>query len=131
MRLLDPFGLGRDSAAARRSAALTYHARAWDQMCAMARGLSGTAQQFERAPALRPDLPLTVLSASTATDLLPPGLESDAAAIRPTLIETHQQFAKQSTRGAWSMVPNSTHLVGESQPDAVADAVLAMLKELE
>jgi protein-S-isoprenylcysteine O-methyltransferase Ste14/pimeloyl-ACP methyl ester carboxylesterase len=131
MRLLDPFWLGRDTEEARRSAALTYHARAWDQLCAMARGVHLMAQQFEEAPALRPDVPLTVLSASSATDLLPPGLEGAAEEIRPGLLEAHKEFARRSTRGTWSMVPDSTHLIGESQPDAVAKAVLAMLDEIQ
>jgi protein-S-isoprenylcysteine O-methyltransferase Ste14/pimeloyl-ACP methyl ester carboxylesterase len=132
LRLADPFGLGDASDEARQAAALTYTPRPWAQLCAIARGHERTAREFEEAPALPASLPLTVLSASTADGLVPPGLDRlvDANAVRAALLETHQALAKRSARGTWRMVPDSTHLIGESQPDAVADAVLEMLDGL-
>src|SRR5688500_11000121 len=131
IRLLDPFRLGNDTDSARRGAAITYNARSWGHMCAMARGLDVSANEFQAAPPLQGDMPLTVLSASSSSGLLPPGLERviDAEEVRAALVESHQRLAKQSTRGAWRMVPESTHLIGSSQPDAVADAVFDLLDE--
>ncbi len=129
VRLVDPFGLGDDSEEARRGAAITYHARAVGQVCAMARGFSSSQREFDQAPPLPSDVPLTVLSASSATDLLPPGLRRTAESLRPQLAETHRQLAKRSTQGSWREVPDSTHLIGNSQPSAVADAVLDMINE--
>ncbi len=129
IRLLDPFRLGDASEEARRAAALTYNARAWSQMCALARGIPETERELAQAPPLPADLPLIVLSASSAVDLLSPGLEQVANDVRPHLLEHHEQFAAQSTRGRWAIVPDSTHLIGTSQPDAVADAVFELLEQ--
>jgi pimeloyl-ACP methyl ester carboxylesterase len=133
IRLIDPFGLGQETTEeGRRSAAVTYNSRPWNQLCAMARGLPDTIREFASAAPLRADLPLTVLSASTAEELLPPGLGRfvDVDAIRAQTIGNHQQFAKQSTKGKWLMVPDSTHLIAGSQPDVVADAVLEMVEQV-
>jgi protein-S-isoprenylcysteine O-methyltransferase Ste14/pimeloyl-ACP methyl ester carboxylesterase len=133
IRLIDPFGLGQETTEeGRRSAAVTYNSRPWLQLCAMARGLSSTVREFADAPALRSDLPLTVLTASSADGLAPPGVGGfiDVSAMRDQLVASHQQFAKQSTRGKWQVVPDSTHLIASSQPDAVADAVLEMIEEI-
>jgi protein-S-isoprenylcysteine O-methyltransferase Ste14/pimeloyl-ACP methyl ester carboxylesterase len=133
IRLLDPFGLQQEmSDGARRGIAITYNSRLWTQLCAMARGLPETVREFEQAPPLRTDLPLTVLSASSAEGLAPPSVARfvNVEELRDGLRASHQQFAKQSTRGKWLLVPDSTHLIGSSQPDAVADAVLEMLEAL-
>jgi protein-S-isoprenylcysteine O-methyltransferase Ste14/pimeloyl-ACP methyl ester carboxylesterase len=130
IRLIDPFELGKETSAdGRRSAALTYNSRPWNQLCAMARGLPGTIRDFAAAPPLRSDLPLTVLTASSVEDVAPPGVRRfiDVAALRRELSESHQQFAKQSTKGKWQLVPDSTHLIAGSQPDAVVEAVLEMV----
>jgi pimeloyl-ACP methyl ester carboxylesterase/protein-S-isoprenylcysteine O-methyltransferase Ste14 len=129
VRLLDPFHLGEASDEARQGAALTYNARAWSETCALARGMVTTGHELAQAPPLPPDLPLVVLSASSTVDLLPPGLERLADELRPQLLEHHEQFAAQSTRGHWQIVPDSTHLISESQPDAVADAVFDLLEQ--
>jgi pimeloyl-ACP methyl ester carboxylesterase/protein-S-isoprenylcysteine O-methyltransferase Ste14 len=132
IRLLDPFHIGVASDDARRGSAITYNARLWNQLCAMARGLPDTVREFREATPLRPDLPLIVLSASNSENLAPPGVQRlmDVEQLRATLIESHQQFAKRSTRGKWMMVPKSTHLIYSSQPEAVADAILEMLEEI-
>ena len=132
MRLLDPFDLSADAEEGRRGAAITYHARSWDQTCAMARGLEASVREFEAAPPLRPDLPLAVLSASSATGLGPPGFRrvADVESVRTGLVATHQRLARISTHGTWMMVPDSTHLIGSSQPDAVAEAVLEILEQI-
>jgi pimeloyl-ACP methyl ester carboxylesterase/protein-S-isoprenylcysteine O-methyltransferase Ste14 len=133
IRLLDPVGLGReDTDEGRRSAALTSSARPWMQLCAMARGLPRTVEEFEAAPPLAGDVPLAVLSASSAEDLVPYGLATvtDVEEILRTLRDSHQQLAKQSSRGKWAIVPDSTHLIASSQPDAVVDVVFEMLDGL-
>jgi hypothetical protein len=133
IRLIDPFGLYRQTTdAARRSAAVLYNSRPWMQLCAMARGLPDTVQQFAAAPPLRSDLPLTVLSASSTIDLIPPGLDRlvDVDGLKRALQESHQRMAAASTRGKWSIVPHSTHLIASSQPNAEADAVLDVLDQV-
>ena len=133
IRLFDPFGLTKEGTdEARRSAAVTYNSRPWVQLCAMARGLPDTIREFREAPPLRADLPLTVMSASSRDDVVPAGVGFfvDVQALSTTVRASHQEFAKQSTRGKWQLVPESTHLIASSQPDAVADAVLEMLDQV-
>jgi protein-S-isoprenylcysteine O-methyltransferase Ste14/pimeloyl-ACP methyl ester carboxylesterase len=129
MRMLDPFDIGGDSEEQRQAAGITYHARTFDQVCAVARGLKDTEQEFAAVRPLAATIPVVVLSASSAADLLPPGFASTAEEIRPAMLEGHKRLAAAS-HGTWAMVPDSTHLIGASQPDAVADAVLDLLESL-
>jgi protein-S-isoprenylcysteine O-methyltransferase Ste14/pimeloyl-ACP methyl ester carboxylesterase len=133
LRLLDPFGLGSDTESARRSAALTYSGPSASTLCSMGRGFAPSMEEFGQARPLGRGLPITVLSASSADDLLPPGAARfvDVAALKSEFERTHQLLAEQSDRGAWRRVPDSTHLIGESQPDEVADAVFDLLDALE
>jgi protein-S-isoprenylcysteine O-methyltransferase Ste14/pimeloyl-ACP methyl ester carboxylesterase len=132
IRLLNPFGLGTDTDGARRSAALVYAPGPWEVACATARGLDVIQREFEQAPPLRSDLPLVVLSASTTEALMPPFAERfiDANAMSQELEESHRTLAQRSARGQWRKVPESTHLIGDSQPDAVADAVFDVLETI-
>ena len=133
IRLIDPFGLEMEtSEEARRSAAVTYNSRPWSQLCAMARGLPDTVREFASAPPLRADLPLTVLTAARTEGLAPPGVGRfiDVDALHAQLVASHREFAGQSTKGKWEMVPESTHLIAGSHPDVVADAVLEMVEQL-
>jgi protein-S-isoprenylcysteine O-methyltransferase Ste14/pimeloyl-ACP methyl ester carboxylesterase len=130
IRFADPFGLNGDpSEEARRSAALAYNARTWSGLCAIARGRAATMQAFAGAPPLPADLPLSVLSASSTENLAPPGADRviDVEAAKTALVESHQRLATMSSRGTWRMVPDSTHLIAASQPDAVVDAVVEIL----
>ena len=131
IRLLDPFELGAASEGARRSAAITYGAKTWTAICSMARGLQDTRKEFEQAPPLTTDLPVTSLSASSARQLMPPFVEPflDVSAVRAELEEAHRAIAKRP-HGTWKKVPNSSHLIADSQPDAVADAVFDMLDQI-
>ena len=54
----------------------------------------------------------------------------DPEEIRALLEQTHRQLAGRSTRGRWAKVPESSHLIGESQPDAVADAVFDVMEQI-
>ena len=129
IRLVDPFGLRLEtSEQARRSAAITYGARPWATVCAIVRGLAADPQAFEQAPPLPRDVPLVVLTAESDEDLFPGSRL--AGSIRAARIDRHKVFAARSTHGTWTLVPDSTHLIGDSQPDAVADAVLAMLEQI-
>jgi pimeloyl-ACP methyl ester carboxylesterase len=120
LRLLDPFGIGReDSDAARRSMAVTYSPRLWATMCAMMRGAPDTLQGLSTLPALSSDIPLVVLSASSEEGMFP-GYRWLAPDIRKYRVVAHQEFAKRSKRGTWTQVPNSTHLLAGSKPDVVA-----------
>jgi pimeloyl-ACP methyl ester carboxylesterase len=131
VRLMDPFGLGTESEGARRSAAITYGARVWTATCAMARGLTAIQREFEQAPPLSPELPVIALSASSSRQLMPPFAERfvDPDVIRAETEEAHRAIAKRP-RGSWKKVPDSTHLIADSQPDAVADVVFDMLDEI-
>jgi protein-S-isoprenylcysteine O-methyltransferase Ste14/pimeloyl-ACP methyl ester carboxylesterase len=128
VRLIDPFDLN-GAAERRQAAALTYSPRPWGQLCAMARGLARTTQEFAAAPPLARDLPLTVLSASSTDGLIPPAARRlvDVKAAYDLLQASHKRMAFKSNRGHWQMVPDSPHLIPERQPDAVAEAVLAMI----
>jgi pimeloyl-ACP methyl ester carboxylesterase len=131
VRLLDPFGLGSESEGARRSAGIAYGARPWTAICATARGLDATRREFEQAPPLPPDLPVIALSASSSRQIMPPFAEAffDAEQIRAEIEAAHQVVAKQA-RGTWKKVADSTHLIADRQPDAVADVVFDLLDQL-
>lgn len=131
VRLLDPFDLN-DAAERRQSAALAYNPRPWGQLCAIMRGVARTRQEFKDAPALATDLPLAVLSASSADDLAPPGSGRfvDIKATHDALQASHKRIALKSNLGRWQMVSDSTHLIAESQPDAVSEVILEMIERL-
>jgi protein-S-isoprenylcysteine O-methyltransferase Ste14/pimeloyl-ACP methyl ester carboxylesterase len=133
IRLLDPFAFGEATTDARRAAALTYNSKPWGQMCAMARALPRSIEEFAAAPPLRGDVPLRVLSASSAEEAMPPAVLQfvDTDALRTTARNSHQRFAKQSSKGSWAEVPDSTHLIAGSQPDAVAEVVFELLQEIK
>ncbi len=131
VRLVDPFELRAEvSEQTERSAALTYNSRPWMQLCAMARALPETRREFEAAPPLRAAIPVTVLSASSAEEIVPPFVQRvvDVEPMRAISQATHPRFAKLSARGKWQVVPDSTHLIASSQPDAVVEAVFEMLE---
>jgi pimeloyl-ACP methyl ester carboxylesterase len=130
IRVANPFGLG-DSEAERRTAAITYGARPWTATCATARGLPALQGEFEKAPPLPPEMLVVALSASGAEQMMPPFAERffDPHQIKAATEAAHREFATR-THGTWKKVPNSTHLIGDSQPDAVADVVFDMLDRL-
>jgi pimeloyl-ACP methyl ester carboxylesterase len=129
LRIVDPFDLN-DAAELRQAAALTYSPRPWGQLCAITRGIARTKQEFKDAPPLATDLPLAVLSASSADGLGPPGSDmfADMTATYDALQASHKRIALKSNRARWRLVSDSSHLIAESQPDAVADVILEMLE---
>jgi len=132
VRWMDPFALGAETEGARRSKALAYDARRWAGLCAMARAWRQTLREFEEAPPFPSTVPLVVLSASSAADLVPPGVDRllDVDALRAEVVAVHKELAGWSERGVWREVPDSTHLIADSQPDAVVEAVFDVLGEL-
>jgi protein-S-isoprenylcysteine O-methyltransferase Ste14/pimeloyl-ACP methyl ester carboxylesterase len=131
VRLADPFGIGTDSSeGARRSAAVTYHARTWGTICALLRGLPRTQRELGELPPLPSGVPLVVLSASTERDHVP-GFTWIAADLRGGRIPSHQELAKRSSRGKWALIPDSGHLLAGDKPDVVADTVLELLEQLD
>jgi pimeloyl-ACP methyl ester carboxylesterase len=130
LRLIDPFDLRRSGESAPRIVAQMYRVETMNTICGMARGVWKTVEEFQAAPPFPPDVPLTVLSAETNAELLPPKLPiGDRVSVRQRH-EIHQAMARQSSRGRWQVVPGSSHLIGNSQPHAVAVAVLEMLKDI-
>jgi pimeloyl-ACP methyl ester carboxylesterase len=129
IRVIDPLNVDADdSADGRRFAALVYRPQVWAQFCSMAKGLPRTLEEFRTAPALRPDLPLTVLTASSTEGLVPPAFTRFVNLDRhKARVANHERLARQSTRGKWTIVPGSGHLIAATHPEAVADAVLQML----
>jgi pimeloyl-ACP methyl ester carboxylesterase len=132
LRLIDPFHLRGQSPAAEasRSIAQLYTVERMASLCAMVRGMRASVAELNSAPALRSDLPLTVLTAGSSEGLLPPGLSwlrSKADAFRGDWLQTQQQFAARSTQGTWRLVQDSAHLIASSQPHVAAEAVLDIL----
>ena len=131
VRLWDPWHLRRErSEPSARSAAVMYRAKPWVMLCAMVRGGEATLFEFDEAPPLRREIPITALSADSREDFLPPALAGwiQLRGSVDALRETHQRLAKGSARGVWRMVPGSGHLIASSQPQAVVDAVTEMVR---
>jgi len=128
LRVIDPWGFRARGDA--RAAASLYRPEAMNTFCGMVRGLSATVTEFASAPPLRPDVPLTVLSAETTDALLPAALASYRVPMVEERLPLAQAFSRRSTRGQWRVVPGSNHLIGNSQPQAVVDAVLEMLRQI-
>jgi len=127
IRLLDPFHIPRDTEEGRRAAAMTYSARSIDALGAVLRGLPDTLNELAGAPALPADVPLVVLSASNPDFLDLPWLHQTMGEWSPVRLASHQALAAQSPHGSWRVVPDSDHLIAESQPEAVIEALFALI----
>ena len=130
VRLWDPWQMRRErSEGSARSAALMYGAKPWVMLCAMVRAGEATVSEFDGAPPLRRELPITALSAETREEFLPPALAGwiQLRGSVDALRETHQRLAQGSARGVWRVVPGSSHLIASTQPQAAIDAVSQMI----
>ena len=130
IRLWDPWRMRRErSELSARSAAIMYGAKPWVMLCAMVRAAEATVSEFDDAPPLRREIPITALSAGTREEFLPPAFASwfQLRGSVDALRETHTRLAEGSARGVWRVVPGSSHLIASSQPQAVIDAVGAMI----
>ena len=129
VRLFDPWRLRQRSESA-RSAAVMYGSKPWVMLCAMVRAGNTTIREFASVPQLPRDLPVTALSAETREAFLPPAMSTWVQINEPVerLRETHRHLAGRSSRGVWRVVPGSDHLIASSQPQAVVDAVLDMIR---
>ena len=128
LRLLDPFGLRKEpSDAAAQAISRLYRVEPMSTFCAVARGFRTTTQELATAPPLAPDIPLVVLVHEKPDGLFPPGMASQARMVEREWLGLQQRFAQRSRRGTWRIVPRSDHLIGNSQPHAVASAVLEVL----
>jgi len=70
------------------------------------------------------------LSAETREAFLPPAMANWVQISEPVerLRETHRHLAGRSSRGVWRVVPGSDHLIASSQPQAVVEAVLDIIR---
>jgi len=136
LRLLDPFGLRRFRQEQYvRGVAILYRAEPMDTVCAMGRGLSRSMQELRDAPPLPPDVPLVVLIHDKPTGFIPPGAEFLSRDPRfkswmDEWLPRQQELSRRSRRGSWRVVAGSDHLIGNSQPHAVAAAILEMLAQV-
>lgn len=130
IRLLDPLNLrGLPASDASRAMAMIYRAQPMATLCGLVRGASTSLRELRDAPSLASDIPLVVLTAESTAGLLPPGFAADADRLSGEWREAQQRLARRSSRGVWRVVPGSDHLIGNSQPHAVAAAVTEMLEQ--
>jgi pimeloyl-ACP methyl ester carboxylesterase len=132
LRLADPLRLRREATeASARTIAGLYRVEPMDTFCGMLRGHTASAQEFSAAPALRRDVPLIVLTAESKAKMLPellaPALDAEVDEMRREVSDLPQRLAQRSSRGTWRVVAGSDHLIGNSQPHAVATAILEVL----
>ena len=131
LRLFDPLGLRKNSSATTaQDISRIYRVEPLSTLCAVARAARTTSQELAAAPPLPPDIPLTVLVHEKPDGLIPPGFSRFRELVEREWLRLQQQFAQQSLRGTWRVVPGSNHLIGNSQPHAVAGAVLEMIAEI-
>ncbi len=132
LRLADPMRLRREATeGSARTIAALYRVEPMDTLCGMLHGHTASAQEFIAAPALRADVPLIVLTAESKANMLPkllaPVFQAEVDEMRREVSDLPQRLARRSSRGTWRVVPGSDHLIGNSQPHAVASAVLEVL----
>ena len=130
LRLLDPLHLRQQPAdMAAANIAAIYRVEPMATFCGIVRALPVTAQELSAAPPLATATPLTVLTAETNDEVVPPGFQAMADSIRREWHPLQLALAQRSSRGTWRVVPGSTHLIGNSQPYAVASAVFDVLAQ--
>ena len=127
LRLVDPLGLRRQLPDSADAIFRIYRAEPMATFCAIVRGLPDTLRDFREAPPLAPGVPLTVLTAETTEGLIPGSYAAEEPTLARDWRDLQQQLSRRSSRGTWRIVPGSNHLIAESQPHAVAGAVLEML----
>jgi len=128
LRLLDPLRLRKQPPdASAQAIARLYRVEPMATLCAMARGLRTTVLELSTAPPLAPDVPLIVLVHEKSDGFFPPGMAAQDQMVEREWLGLQQHFAQHSRRGTWRIVPGSSHLIGNSQPHAVATAILEML----
>jgi pimeloyl-ACP methyl ester carboxylesterase len=130
VRMWDPWHMRNDrSESSARSAAVMYGAKPWVMLCGMVRAGDASVSEFDEAPPLRREIPITALSADTREEFLPPALAGwiQLRGSVDALRETHKRLAAGSARGVWRVVPGSSHLIASSQPQAVIDAVTDLI----
>lgn len=130
LRLLDPLDLRRqppDMAAA--NIAAIYRVEPMATLCGIVRALPETARELSVAPPLAAATPVTVLTAESNVELVPPGFQTMAESVRREWRPLQLALAQRSSRGTWRIVPGSTHLIGNSHPHEVASAVFDVLAQ--
>jgi pimeloyl-ACP methyl ester carboxylesterase len=137
LRLLDPFGLRKEhSEAAERSISRLYRVEQMQTLCGLVHGLPATQEEFRAAPPLASRVPLRVLIHERPYGFLPARLarfktfSNRIASFDSEWIGVQRRFARSSSRGAWSVVPGSNHLIASDQPHAVAASVLEVVAEI-
>ena len=126
LRAADPFGFRNQPGGGAGMAAL-YRVEPMATLCGLIRGARTSLHQLRDAPPLRTDVPIIVLIAESSGSLLPARFPSMWT---PPLAERQaeqQRFARRFADGSWRIVPGSDHLIGSSQPHAVASAVVEIL----
>jgi pimeloyl-ACP methyl ester carboxylesterase len=128
LRLADPLGLRKETSGfAAQTIARLYRVEPMATLCGIARGIRMTTREFNAVPPLAPDIPLTVLVHERPDGLFPPPFATYGQRVERQWLEMQQDFALRSKRGTWRIVPGSDHLIGNSQPHAVANAILEMI----
>lgn len=126
LRAFDPIGL-RHAPAGDEAMWRIYRVEPMTTFCGVVRGRAATLQEFREAPPLRADVPLTVLTAESTEGLIPFGFAAQEKGLARDWRGLQQQLSRRSSRGTWRVVAGSDHLIGNSQPQAVAAAVLDLV----
>jgi pimeloyl-ACP methyl ester carboxylesterase len=109
-------------------AVMIYNPQHWATAVAEREAITASYEQV-RAARLPDALPLTVLSAEYGADAWQPPDQPPDDTGPAIWMELQQQLARLSTRSQWIVVARSGHYVYLDRPDAVIDAVLAMLAD--
>jgi pimeloyl-ACP methyl ester carboxylesterase len=124
MRLYDPLKLVGEAAA------LAYRPAPLAAACSALKALPESDRELAKAPPLKADLPLLVLSHEVPSDLLPVSEPERVRAFEPEWQKLQQAQAKRSTRGEQWTVAQSGPLIARDRPAAVAQAIIELLDRL-
>ena len=129
LRLFDPLGLRRQPSADEAVWGI-YRVEPMATLCALISNVPVTLREFAAAPPLARDVPLTVLTAARPTDCFHRGT-AQKRRCSPATGARSSRRCPGARRGTWRIVPGSTHLISNSQPQVVASAVLDMLAQVQ
>jgi pimeloyl-ACP methyl ester carboxylesterase len=127
---LDPFKLSRASTGRTELAkALNYRVEPWEAAAGLVQSFPVSIEHVRREGAPAHDLPLFVLAHGVPGDVLGPATDAEEArALEPKWQELQERLARTTRRGQFLRVEGAGHLVPQTHPEAVTNAIATVIR---